>query len=310
MTSSSTSTSPPPPSSKSSASLRFLYEGVAIAVLAATLGYVLHHLPPLREHAVEGVVLGLAAAAATAIALGRLVRERVTYELPAVLVARPGGPDVRSLTSADLDFCAALHAQALPHGFFAELGGRFLRAYYATFLDSPHAVAFGATVSRQPVGYLVGMTDPRAHTRWVLRRRGAKLAFFGAVGVARNPRAGYRFLRTRLARYARAWRRHRGSANGNANEQRGVGRVPAVLTHVAVLEGARGLAAGRRLVDAFLDAARERGASSALLTTLAGPGGAGGFYARAGWMLSTTRTSPDGERIEEWVRSLNERSEK
>ena len=274
-------------------------------MLAATLGYVLHHLPPLREHAVEGVVLGLAAAAATAIALGRLIRERVTYELPAVLVAPPGGADVRPLTSADLDFCAALHAQALPHGFFAELGGRFLRAYYATFLDSPHALGFTATVSGQPVGYLVGMTDPRAHTRWVLRRRGVKLALYGAVAVVRRPRAGYRFVRTRVARYARAWRRHR----GDGTEQRSARRIPAVLTHVAVLPGARGLAAGRRLVDAFVNAARERGASWALLTTLAGPDGAGSFYARAGWTLSTTRASADGERIEEWTRTLDGRSE-
>lgn len=274
-------------------------------MLAATLGYVLHHLPPLREHAIEGVVLGLAAAAATAIAVGRLVRERARYELPAVLVAPPGGPDVRPFAPADLDFCAALHAEALRHGFFVELGGRFLRAYYATFLDSPHALAFVATVSGQPVGYVVGMTDPRGHTRWVLRRRGAKLALYGAVGVARRPQAGYRFVRTRLARYARAWRRHR----GNPTEQLSARRTPAVLTHVAVLPGARGLAAGRRLVDAFVDAARERGASWALLTTVAGPGGAGSFYARVGWTLSTTRTNPDGERVEEWTRSLDKRSE-
>lgn len=275
-------------------------------MLAATLGYVVHHLPPLREHASEGVVLGLAAAAVTAFGVGRLVRRRVTYELPAVLVAPPGGPDVRPLVSADLDFCAALHAEALPHGFFAELGERFLRAYYATFLDSPHALTFAVTVSDQPVGYLVGTTDPRAHTRWVLRHRGARLALHGAVGVARSPRAGSRFVRTRLGRYARAWRRHR----GNATEQGSARRIPAVLTHVAVLPGARGLGAGRRLVDAFVDAARERSASWALLTTLAGPDGAGSFYARAGWRLSTTRTGADGERIEEWTRTLDERSEK
>lgn len=274
-------------------------------MLAATLGYVLHHLPPLREHTIEWVVVALAAAAATAIAVARLVRDPVTYELPAVLVAPPGGPEVRPLASADLDFCAALHAEALPHGFFADLGGRFLRAYHATFLDSPHALAFAATVSGEPVGFLVGTTDPRAHTSWVLRRRGAKLALHGAVAVARNPRAGYRFLRTRLARYARAWRRHR----GNATEQRPVRSLPAVLSHVAVVPGARGLATGRRLVEAFEEAARERGASWALLTTLAGPDGAGGFYARAGWTLSTTHTSADGERIEEWTRTLDNRSE-
>lgn len=280
---------------------RSVYDAVAVASLAAALGYLLHHLPPLREHPVDGVVLALALASTVAFALGRLIAERRPHELPAVVVAAQGAPGVRPLTRADLAFCAALHAQALPHGFFAELGPRFLRAYYATFLDSPHAVAFAATASGEPVGYLVGVVSPRGHARWVLRRRGPTLALYGLFGMALHPRAAYRFARTRVGRYARVWRRHRGTDE----PQPAVGAAPAVLTHLAVVPGARRIAAGSTLVATFEDAAREHGATRALLTTLEGPDGAGGFYRRLGWSRSATRPTADGILMEEWEKALD-----
>lgn len=284
---------------------RSVYDAVAVASLAAALGYLLHHLPPLRGHPVDGVVLALALASAAAFALGRLIAERRPHELPAVVVAPPGAPGVRPLTHADLAFCAALHAQALPHGFFAELGSRFLRAYYATFLDSPHAIAFAATVSGEPVGYVVGIVSPRAHARWVLRRRGPTLALYGLFGMALHPRAAYRFARTRVGRYARVWRRHRGMDE----PQPTAGVAPAVLTHIAVVPGGRRIAAGSTLVAAFEAAARERGATRALLTTLEGPDGAGRFYERLGWARSATRPTTDGILMEEWTKVLDLRHE-
>ena len=285
--------------------LRSLYEAVAIAPLAAVLGYLLHHLPPLRDHPVEGVLVALALASATAFAVRGIIAERRPYDLPTVIVAAPREPDVHPLARSDLEFCAALHAHALPHGFFAELGPRFLRAYYTTFLDSPHAVALVATVSGQPTGHLVGVIAPRSHTRWLLRRRGPELAMHGLVGMALHPSAAYRFARTRLSRYARAWRRHRSAGERSpANDD-----APAVLVHVAVVPGARRIAAGRTLVEGFEAAARKRGAKRAVLTTLAGDGGAGGFYERLGWSRSTVRRTPDGIVMEEWTRDLGGRGE-
>ena len=285
--------------------LRSLYEAVGVALLAAVLGYLLHHLPPLRDHPVEGVLVALALASAAAFAVGGVIAERRPYDLPTVIVAAPRGPDVHPLARSDLEFCAAVHGQALQHGFFARLGARFLRAYYATFLDSPHAVALVATVSGQPVGHLVGVIAPRAHTRWLLRRRGPALAVHGLVGMALHPRAAYRFARTRLGRYARAWQRHRSAGEGPpANDD-----APAVLVHVAVLPGARRIAAGRTLVAAFEAEARKRGAKRAVLTTLAGDGGAGGFYERLGWSRSTVRRTPDGLLMEEWALVLDGRED-
>jgi GNAT superfamily N-acetyltransferase len=297
------STMPQPAATTDGGSLRRLYEGTLIALFAAVLGYALHHLPPLRDHPVEGVVAALAAAVAGAVALGRLVSPPAAYELPAILLPPPGGAEVRPLSRADIDFCVALHAKALPHGFFVDLGSRFMRAYYASLLESPHALAFAATISGQPVGFLVGLVDPRRHTMWLLRHRGPALALRAALGIAAHPEAGYRFVRTRVARYARAWRRHRGNPPATPADE----AAPAVLAHVAVLPGARRAGAGRRLVDAFEAAARSAGASRAVLTTLEGPLGAGPFYASLGWTHTATHTTPDGRRAAEWSRTLHPR---
>lgn len=222
---------------------------------------------------------------------------------PAQLVGVPLGPlGLRPLDRRDLAFSAALHAHALPHGFFADLGPRFLRGYHATFLDSPHAVALAAMLGGHPVGTLVGILDPAHHTRWVLRRRGMDLALRGALALAVRPRVALRFLRTRVRRYAHAWlrHRHRPAKRPAAADS----RLPAVLSHVAVVPSARGTGAGAALVRAFEEAARRSGATRAILTTLEGPDGAGPFYARLGWERTTTRRTHDGLPMEEWARTL------
>lgn len=280
-----------------------LSTGLAVALGAAALGYLVHHLPPLREHAAEAVAVALLAAGAGAWGLGTLLALPRRVGLPLVVVPTSAGAQTRPLQREDLDFCAALHAEAMEHGFFVQLGPRFLRAYYATFLDSPHAVAFAATVAEQPVGALVGILRPRAHARWVLRRRGPALALIGAAGMMLRHRAALRFARTRIPRYLRVWRRHRGAPATTQDSPRA---EPAVLSHVAVAPGARRVGAGRLLVRTFEREALRAGAERAILTTLEGPEGAGRFYAELGWLRSATHTTPDGRRVEEWARDLEE----
>ena len=41
-------------------------QALAVALVAAALGYLLHHLPPLRDHPVAGVAIALAAAVGAA----------------------------------------------------------------------------------------------------------------------------------------------------------------------------------------------------------------------------------------------------
>lgn len=218
----------------------------------------------------------------------------------------PRSARVRSLTAADLPFAAGLHVAALPHGFFARLGERFLGRYYAGYLASPHAVALLAELPGPPasrVGVLVGTLDTGLHNRWVLRHHGLRLALAGALALLARPRELRLFLRTRLLRYLRAVARARRTSPAAAARPvpaaaAPVGGTPAVLTHVAVSAAGRGRGAGQALVHEFVGAARAAGRREAQLVTLAEPGsGAGAFYERLGWTAVRERADHDGRRV-------------
>lgn len=278
-----------------------LSQGIAVGLVAAGLGYTLHHLPFLEGHTILSAALSFAVAGVAAVVVGAAVVPGRRRVLPVVVMPARAGSRVQPLGPEQLDFCVALHREALGHGFFVELGDRFMRGYYRTFLDSPHALALGANLAGQPVGFLVGAVRARAHSRWVFRHRGVTLAALALAGLVRNPRAAFRFARTRLMRYASALRRHQ---RGEPGEQPARAGDPAVLTHVAVVPGARGTGSGRALVEAFMDAAGGAGAERALLTTLADEEGAGTFYARLGWHRSAIHSTADGRRVEEWTLDL------
>jgi ribosomal protein S18 acetylase RimI-like enzyme len=271
---------------------RLLRRLAPLAALAATgASYGLHHTSPLDGHSFGVVVLFVSAAAGVALVVAAFAAT-LERRLPIVVTLRPGSTYVRPAQQGDLDFCTALHSEALPHGFFAERGFSFLRAYLATFVSSPHAAAFVATVDGTPVGMVVGVIRPRAHRRWVLKHRGLRLAAVGGAALVVRPRLALRFIRTRLLRYSRALRREQQSTRVVARE-----RQSSVLSHVAVAPGAEGAGLGGRLVDAFVDAARAAGAERVVLATLAGKAGAAGFYRKLGWCESEPAQGFDGQSI-------------
>ncbi len=269
-----------------------------VAVAAAAIGYLAHHFSPLEGHAAATAALVVLAAAIVSVGLGAAVATRLPRSLPDVVVAPPGSESLRRAQRDDLDFCTALHARKLDHGFFVALGPRFLRSYNATFLDSPHAAALVVTIGGHPVGALTGVLDARAHRAWMVRHRGLRLVAGAIAALLTRPRPALRFVRTRIGRYARSWWRHRGGApeagSGEAAE------AIAVLSHLAVLPGARGTGVGGRLTDAFVDAARRSGAERVTLVTLDDEDGAGGFYAKRGWKARERRSTPEGRPLREW----------
>lgn len=214
----------------------------------------------------------------------------------------PTGPAVSALSPDDTAATAHLHASQLGHGFFGCLGERFLAAYHATFLASPHAVAFVAASGDRTVGFLVGTLAPQGHTRWVLRERGRRLAVLGALALAARPALAARFVRTRSGPYAR--RLLTGRRDRTPVPAADLRLRVAVLTHVAVDPSVRGSGVGSALVDAFVDSARCAGAERALLVTLEGERGAGPFYERLGWARTDSRTDRDGHPIAEFGLAL------
>lgn len=269
---------------------------LAISVSAALLAYLLHHLPPFADHAAFNAVAAIALAAGlTAWVAGRQGL-RPTRVAPLLVLSPESEVQVADAGGGDLDFCAELHAGALPHGFFVDLGPRFLRAYHRTFAESPHALLLVARLDGHPIGFVAGALDPAMHRRWLFRRRGLELASIGAMALIARPRVGLRFLRTRIQRYLGAWRSNR---SGPLPDTRPEAPVPH-LFHVATVDGARGFGGGRALVDAFVAAADASGARSVTLTTLEGPDGAGDFYERLGWIRTAGGLVFDGRAYEQW----------
>lgn len=268
--------------------------GPAAALAAASLTYGLHHMPPLEDHGVSTALLVLAAAVVLS-ALPTALSHATERQLPLVVAVGGRSGVVRPAGSADLAFCASLQAETLPHGFFAQLGHRFVRAYLATFLASPHAIGLVVTVREAPVGMVVGVLRPGPHARWVLRRRGVRLAVLGVAALAVRPQPALRFVRTRLGRYRRALRRaHTPVPDASAAS---AGDGPAVLSHIAVAPGAQGAGFGAQLVAAFLGDVLAAGCERVVLTTLAGEAGAAGFYRRNGWHEDGEVIGFDGQRM-------------
>lgn len=195
------------------------------------------------------------------------------------------GVSIRQLNPIEAGFAARLHAEALPHGFFASLGERYLRAYYLSFLSSPHSCALMADLDGVPLGFVVGLLDPEAHRSFTIRRHGARLALQGGRALALHPRLGVDFLSTRLGRYTKGivrTLRPRFSRPSGDQHPRVTGRL-GVLSHIAVVPDARGEGVGEALVAAFVQRARGAGVRRLQLLTLADGHGATSFYDRLGW---------------------------
>ncbi len=262
----------------------------SVALLSAALAWGLHHTPFFAEHEIVSALIAVLMASTAAVLIVGIAANRRHISPPTVIVAGAADVLVREASEEDIEFCASLHAQALVHGFFVSLGPTFLRAYYESFLASPYARAHIATLKGHRTGMLVGLLRPRAHLRWLLRHRGPILAALGIGAMLTRPLLTLRFLRTRLRRYRRTWRRHRG-AKGEAE----AGGGEAVLSHVAVLDGARGAGIGAALVRVFLDDATGDGRRRVVLTTLADERGAREFYLANGWVEGCRRKSIDDQ---------------
>ena len=211
---------------------------------------------------------------------------------PRVLLTRMG--------PAHLPAAAALHGEALPHGFFPRLGRSFLEAYLATYVDDPAGIAIAAVEDRRLVGFVVGSSAPATRRSHVLRRHGMRLGWRGVTALVRQPRLAVHFLRTRggayLSRIAQTAFKRRG-----VNEATASGRL-AVLAHVAVDPTARGTGVGAALVHDFERQAADAGVARIVLVTLSA-GGAGDFYRKLGWREDGRSGDRDGV---QWTRFVRE----
>ena len=211
---------------------------------------------------------------------------------------------IAPLRAGDVDTAAGWHATALPDGFFAGLGRRFLRAYWDSYRRSPHARALVAlTGDGSLVGVLAGTTDSAAHYRWVVRHRGFVLAPVALVALVARPVLAARFARTRGRLYARGLlrfllprRRHRRGGSASADTS------GATLVHVIVDEPARRSGVGTALVRGFEAQARASGVRRLRLLAHESDLALTAFYRRLGWRRGPVRVDVDGVAWREYTR--------
>ncbi|WP_238431546.1 GNAT family N-acetyltransferase [Streptomyces cavernae] len=208
---------------------------------------------------------------------------------------------IRVMEPDDLPFVVAEQRRHFPDGFFARLGPRFLTAYNRTYLTAPGARSYTAESGGQPVGFLIGGTDPAAHRRHVLRRHGRGLLFRALGSLCLRPRLMLHFVRTRLARYCRKLIPNRAALSAPTAGH--VGET-AVLDYVAVVEHARSRGAGAALIAQFVRDAAEAGCARVTLVTAA-EGGAGPYYERLGWQRRGEISTPEGRRLLAYDFALN-----
>lgn len=207
----------------------------------------------------------------------------------------PGPVELTRLTEADVPAVAALHKRSFSGFFLAQLGEPFLREFYRGFLGDPSAIAI---VAREPgsaaepgriLGIAVGTVRPESFYGRLLKRRWYRFALAGAQAAARDPRVIRRLLRAV---------RYRGDAPSS---------VPgaALFASMCVEPDTAGRGVGSQLSDAWSGRAAELGATSAYLTTdRDGNDGVNRHHQRHGWRLESRYETPEGRRMNRYVKDL------
>ena len=187
--------------------------------------------------------------------------------------------EIRNAQEQDLCKVVSIHVRAFPGFLMTQLGEAFLLDYYKLVLRSQTGISLVAHVLDVPVGFAVGYGDPEEFYS-LLRKHKFRLAADVLPAVARNPRLLPRLL-------------------GSLQKTRDTGRPMGFseLASLGVDPQYSGRGIGSSLVQAFLQAARERGARGVYLTTDARNNeGVNRFYVKLGFTRAKTFLAP-GRRL-------------
>lgn len=193
---------------------------------------------------------------------------------------------IRAAESRDLDAITQVHVQSFPGFFLSALGSRFLRLLYEEILASADGVLVVADDGGGVVGFAAGTLEQRGFYRALLRRRMIGFALAALPAALRRP--------VIIPRLVRALRRPAESATASA---------AACLMSLAVAPSVSGQGHGARLVAAFCEQLRSRGAGEVCLTTDAeGNDAVNRFYERQGFRVARRFTTPEGRMLNEYLK--------
>ena len=197
-------------------------------------------------------------------------------------------PDLRKMNLGDLASVVNVHLASFTGFFLSSMGDRFLQEFYkSVLLDETH-IAYVFPNAEDISGFVVGTTQPAGLYKRVLKSNLVNFLVSSIPVVMKDP-----FVALRLMRRIRM-------AHGMAFEA-----DYALLMSIAVDPNEQGKGIGARLVDAFLQDARERGCLGVVLTTDARDNDpANYFYLRRGFNLSCTFVTSEGREMNEYMIQL------
>ena len=194
---------------------------------------------------------------------------------------------IRPMKSDDVEVSVKVHLASFPGFFLSFLGSRFLSLFYSGICTAPEGIAFvylnGAGV---PAGFVAGTSNPGGFYSRLLKREWLKFALASIVPVLKKPSV--------IGRVARAV----SHPSGNP-----IGDDVAGLFSIGVLPELQGTGAGKKLVKAFLNEAKQRGCKRVFLTTdRDNNDSVNAFYENLGFSIERQYITPEGRRMNEyWI---------
>ena len=209
----------------------------------------------------------------------------------------PGSQQIRPASPEDLDAIVRVHVASFTDFFLTTLGPRFLRVHYGLMLRFDQNIFLVAESEEKVVGFAAGVVDVVRFYRMMAANKW-RYAIPVLLGVARHPT-----LLIRLLRNTRRVVRPQQPAHAPSE-------TSCELCGIAVHPEFSGQGCGKQLVQAFVESARRRNATSVHLTTDALDNDpVNEFYQRRGFRLTRTFEAPGQPPRNEYVFFIREEHE-
>jgi ribosomal protein S18 acetylase RimI-like enzyme len=200
---------------------------------------------------------------------------------------------VRAARTEDVDAVVGIHLLSFPGFFLTFLGADFLRLVYSELLKDKEGILLVADQTGSLGGIVSGVTRQSGFYGRLLRRQKWRFAAATVGALVRRPSIAGRLLRV--------LKKPKEASEASAE---------ACLMSIAVAPQAARRGLGVALVRAFCDELRVRSVSRFCLTTDRDENEeVNAFYARLGFELGRTFTTPEGRRMNEYVMTLEPRDE-
>jgi GNAT superfamily N-acetyltransferase len=190
----------------------------------------------------------------------------------------------------DVSDVAHVHLSAFSGFFLSIMGAYFLSAFYRAALQDENSIAFSATLDGKLVGFVVGTAAPISFYKRILSRHWFYLGITALLRIFTCPNI-----------IPRLWRRLREAGHMEYSTHQ------TLLMSIAVSPAAQGRGVGKVLLEAFVQASREKeSVSVCLLTDRIGNDRTNSFYQQAGFECQNFFTTAEGRQMNIYSKNISE----